>query len=351
MVLKNGAEEFEVSYEEFDSDDFEADQPEELEEEPSKESTKPEVTEDSDKEALEKSGEDPDEEKVDDSELKVEEKQPEYTPNLKFKVYDVEKEFPDWAKSLVKDEKTEAEFRTLLSKAEGLEEMKPRHQAVVQERDGYRSELEWMKGDVNRIVGLREKNPELFFAELGVTDDMIIKAASRIVDAKETPESWDRFQRERRNGIESYQQSLQVQSREADLNQQLLQVHQQTMQMALNSPEISTFQADYDRVYGAGAFQEQVRQYGNYQYQATRKNISPYDAVKYVYEYHKKGFTPQPAPQAAPQPLQGAVAASVRREVPKAIPNVGKGRNASPTNKPKFKSIQHMRDYYEKMGS
>jgi hypothetical protein len=344
-------EEFEVGYDEFDSSEFETDQSEDLEEKESEERAEPEVKETTDKESSEDAGEDPDEEKPESNTPEVSEKKPEYTPNLKFKVYDQEKEFPEWSKSLIKDEKIEAEFRTLFSKAEGLEEMKPRHQATIQERDEYKSELEWMRGDVNRIIGLREKSPELFFAELGVPDDLILKMASKIVDAKESPEAWERYQRNRQMMVDGYQKERQVESQQFDLNRQQFEVHQQAMSSALGSPEITSFQSQYDAVYGAGAFQEQVRQYGNYQYQATKRNISPYDAVKYVYEYHRKGFTqPQPQPVQT-MPLQGATAAApVRREAPPVIPNVGKGRNASPT-KPKFKTIQQMRDYYEKMGS
>ncbi len=279
---------------------------------------------------------------------------PAYEPNHKYTAYGKEKEFPDQLKSLVKDKASEDYVRDLLSKADGLDEMKPRHQDAVRERDGFKAEVEAYRTDINRIIELKDKQPHLFAAEMGLSDDWIIKAARQIVNAKETPEAWSQFDGSRQQAVEAYNATLNAQNVQQEAGQQFARVHQEQMSMALSHPEVSSFQSQFDAVHGLGSFQEEVRKHGYYHYERTRQakgrgeNLPPMDAVKSVIEFHKKTFV-TPAPQsAAPAPVQAQAAPAPKREAPKPLPNVGgKGRNASPVGQ-RFKNLKEMRAYVAK---
>lgn len=94
-------------------------------------------------------------------------------------------------KALVKDKDSEELVRNLLSKADGLDQMKPRHQQTVVERDDLKSQVDWFRSDINRVLSLRDKAPTLFALSPRISDDWVIKRAKEIVEAKDTPEAWD----------------------------------------------------------------------------------------------------------------------------------------------------------------
>ncbi len=253
----------------------------------------------------------------------------------------------------MKDKATEDYFRDLLSKADGLEVMKPKHQEIVGQRDQLKSEVDFFRSDINRVLTLRDKNPHLFAAEVGITDDWIINRAKEIVNAKETPEQWDSFNRSRASQYDAYNARRETEATQARVHNDTASVIQQKMQMALSHPEVNSFQQQFDQVHGLGSFQEEVRKHGYYHYERTKQqgkaeNLEPMDAVKHVLEFHKKTFT-QAAPQGGQQAADkgGAAATTTKREAAKPIPNVGKGRNVSPTGR-RFKNIKEMREYVDK---
>lgn len=323
----------ELGYKEFDSRDFESeklgaeDESSSATKEESKEADDPGEKEEVETEATESTETETEGDGEKKSEEPPAEESAEYKPNTTYRVYDQERQFPDWAKPLVKSKEAEDSFRDLLSKADGLDEMKPRHQQTVQERDQLKSELTYVKDDIKRIVGLRQGNPDLFFAELGVDDNMVIAAAKRIVNAKETPEDWDRYVDTRRAAVDAYNAQKQAQGMSSQAQQQYASAHGAVFEMAMGHPEIKGFEQRFDQLHGIGAFRQQVLAYGNYQFQATKQNVSPMDAVNHVYEFHKKGFPAETTAggQVAPAGKPG------RRVAPAALPNVGKGKNASPT--------------------
>lgn len=277
---------------------------------------------------------------------------PAYEANHTYKVYDEEKTFPEQLKTIVKDKETEDFVRDLLTKADGLDGMKPRHQEAVQQRDDYRSQVDFYKADINRVLTLRDKQPHLFAAEVGISDDWIIQRAKEIVNAKETPEQWNDFNRRRADNYDVYTRSQEVERQQVQATQSFANTIQQQMTAALQHPDVSSFQSEFDKIHGLGSFQEEVRKHGYYHYERTKmqgkaENLAPMDAVKAVYDFHKKTF-------ARAEPQGGAKAAdNVRKEAgtkrvqEKPIPNVGKGRNASPTGK-RFKTIKEMREYVDK---
>lgn len=363
MAVKENGEEGTVGYEEFDSKEFEADKPEAEE----KDEETPEKVEDEKEEsaaadkltAQEAFGDD---DKKDASEETTEEAsatesaeaedKAAYEPNHKYKVYDEERDFPEPLKALVKDKDSEELVRNLLSKADGLDEMKPRHQQVVAERDDFKSQVDWYKTDINRVLSLRDKAPTLFAAELGLSDDWVIKRAKEIVEAKDSPEAWDSYERRRASEIQSYNTQQQMQRQQAELAQQTNLTLQTQLQTALSHPDVSSFQSQFDKVHGIGAFQEEVRKHGYYHYERTKatgrpENLSAMDAVKAVYEFHKKAFAGAPQDAAKLAETKVTPTRVLSKERPKPIPNVGKGKNVAPTQR-RFKNIKEMREYADK---
>lgn len=276
----------------------------------------------------------------------ADDKPTEYTPDLKYKVYDQEKEFPEALKTLVKDKETEETFRTLLAKADGLDEMKPRHQEAIKDRDELRGQVDWYKTDIDRVLKLRDSKPHLFSAEVGITDQWIIDRAKEIVLSSETDEGKRVFDERRKVEYDSYNLHQQQEQRQEQESQSFMTNHQQQMTQALSHPEVSDFQREFDRVHGLGSFQAEVTKHGHYHFESTKKrngngigeNLAPMDAVKAVYEFHKKTFASVAPPVVA--------AAAVKPKVDP-IPNVGKGRNSSPTTR-KFRTLKELREHADK---
>ncbi len=354
-----GNSEGSTSYEEFDSSEFETDQSEQEESntEDAEKSEKEEVDPDKKLTAEEAFGEDDagasketTEEEVQAASGETAEK-PAYEPNLKYKVYDEEREFPEQLKSLVKDKDTEEYFRGLLSKADGLDEMKPRHQETIQQRDDFKSQADYLKQDINRVLTLRDEKPHLFAAEVGLTDDWVIARAKEIVAAKETPEAYDQFREARKAQYDAYNANLKLQHHQQTQNQEFVSNVQTQIQQAIGSPEVSGFQRQFDSVHGEGAFQEEVRKEGYYHFERTKlsgrpENLAPQEAVRRVFEFHKKTFSVA-APQGGESAADKTGQTKPAREVPKPLPNIGKGRNVSPVRKT-FKSIKEIREYVNK---
>lgn len=144
-----------------------------------------------------------------------------------------------------------------------------------------------------------------------------------------------------------------MQRQQVELEQQASVTLQTQLQTALTHPDVSSFQSQFDKVHGLGAFQEEVRKHGYYHYERTKasgrpENLSAMDAVKAVDEFHKKAFAALP-PQDAAKPAETKVTPGrvLTNERPKPIPNVGKGKNVAPTQR-RFKNIKEMREYADK---
>ena len=364
MATKGTTDEGTIGYEEFDSSEFEANKLESTEADTSdtKESAAdangegekltPEQAfggKDDEEATTEEATEVEAKEASDDESTKVEEST--YEPNLTYKAYGQDKEFPEQLKALVKDKDTEDYFRGLLSKADGLDEMKPRHQEAIQQRDEYKSQTEYLKSDINRVLTLRDKQPHIFAQEIGISDDWIIARAKEIVNAKEEPTRYEAFKEQRVKDFDLYTRELALQNQQRQVSTQTAGTIQQEMSTALSAPEISHLRTKFDSVHGEGAFQREVIKHGYYHYEQTKLtgnpvNLAPSEAVKQVYEFHKKTFAPA-APHVAETKAAPAPKTVIMKEKPKALPNLGKGKTVSPVKRP-FKNLKEMREYVDK---
>lgn len=269
-----------------------------------------------------------------------------YEPDLKYKVYDQEKEFPEQIKAVVKTKEQENFFRELLSKADGLDGLKPRHQEIVEDRDQLRASFETQKNNINRALQLRDKQPDLFAAEFGVSDDWILRMANRIADAKETPAAWANFQRQRGEAVSHHQERIQFEQQQQSFNNDHRTSHEAEMFQAMSQPEVVSFSQRFDQINGAGAFREEVRKHGFYYVEQTKKHLPASEAVRAVYQK----FSSVAGPVAPVASVTGAVdTASKSKQRPQSIPNTGRGRNVSPTGA-RHQSLKGLKEYVANLG-
>lgn len=279
---------------------------------------------------------------------KGDDKPDEYTPNFKYRVYDQEKEFDPKLQALITDKASEDTIRDLVTKAEGLDVLKPTHQRIVQDRDKIASERNALSANANRIMGLRDSNRRLFFAELGVTDQMLVAAAREIADAQdpENPSGWTQFQQMRQAEWNAHVANLQNSQTQANANQSAVQAHEQALQRAFSAPHVSTFAQRFDALHGQGAFREAVEARGNFLYHQ-RGYVDPQLVAEDVIAFQSKGMALTPAP-ATPTPgstVTPAGGTPAVRPRPKGLPNVGRGRaSTSPIGK-RPKNVKELKEY------
>lgn len=340
-------------YEEFNADDFEQAKPNQDAENEDDPTPDPIQSEDGKLSPEEAFGDDPAEEvddpDQDDEALKLDddgnsiESDPDnadYEPNLTYKVLDQEKEFPEEVKGLVKDKASEDAIRSLLCKADGIEEIKVKRQQALAERDEFKTKAETLTHTVNRSLQLRDKHPHLFSAELGLTDEWIMARANEISEAHENPQKLQAFNESRKTAYDNYVQSVSLESERESINQEFIKRHNESMESALNQPAIKDFSAKFDAINGSGAFREEVRKHGNWHYTETKQNLPPLEAASFVYERLSK-LVPTTT-DASVEKEAGAEQPPAPRKRTKTLPNTGRGRNVSPTSS-KPKNLKEMR--------
>ncbi len=267
-----------------------------------------------------------------------------YEPNFKYRVQGEEKEFPKELQGFIKDKATEDRVRDLVTKGEGLDALKPRYHEAVQQRDVERSRAESMQAERQRLLALRSQNHRLFFSELGVSDDMIVKAGREILEAKhnkEDPQAWANFENMRNAERVAFQSQMQAQEATQSTDHARNLAHQQAMNTALNRPDIKEFSSRFDAIHGEGAFTMAVAQHGSFMFTAHKQYVDPMSAVEHVYQFQKKGMAPSAVtPAAVSGPVAPGATAGAR---PAALPNVGRGKNATPIGK-RPKNLKEMRE-------
>jgi hypothetical protein len=284
----------------------------------------------------------------DDSNKTEEKTEPKYEPNFGYKVYDEQREFPDWAKPLVTSKETEENFRTTLQKSEAFDVLKPKHETVIRDRDQSKAMVNDHVAKVNRLIELRQKDPLAFFEEVGASDDLIISMASKLLKAQDSPELTAALDTQRETSRRLRARDLEDAAREATTSSDMAQVHQNLMRQTLEFPAVSSLM---QRMNGAnpGSFDvamnlaaATIRQGGHQGY------IQPADVAQKVLAQYGPLYAgsavvtpvaPVVTTQTAPvtQTAQGGTVQPVVPKVrPKTLPNLGKGSSASPVgSKPK----------------
>lgn len=272
----------------------------------------------------------------------AETKEPEYKPDLSYKVYDQSKEFPEWAKPLATSKETEENLRRTLQKSEAFDVLKPKHETVIRERDEHKNFNEDHVRRVEALQHLRDKDLELWLHKMGVSEEALVRHAAQIAAKQQDPTEWQRYKEGRDQRFSVAQREEQVSQTEDAQATNFRRVHNEAMATTLSAPVVVDFKTRMDAAYGEGSFERTLRTYGSQQLQAGSYK-QPLECANWVMEQYGKMLPAQPIPPpppapkqqqgAAPAPQSAAPSAQAPRtkERPKTLPSVGRGTAASPT--------------------
>jgi hypothetical protein len=110
-----------------------------------------------------------------------------WTPNLKYKVLDQEKEIPEWARGVMTKE-NEAEIRGIFEKADGLEHVKAQREEERTTRASLEHNFSAVKEEITNLVGWRDKNLGIFFEKVGLPKQKVAQWLVGEIEKEELPE-------------------------------------------------------------------------------------------------------------------------------------------------------------------
>lgn len=247
---------------------------------------------------------------------------PEYKPNYKYSVMDVEKEFDDRLKGLVKSEEDEKWVRDLVTRAEGMENDKRSFSKLKEDHVTLARDYEQMSRDVNSVLEMRD-NGDLgaLFKTLNITNDQLIKHAYQLVQYGDlTPEQrmhYDRQQEQQRSFYQARQQNEILMN---EINQIKLQTSKSELTNKLNSSDLSPIVKSFDARNGQNAFYNEVVRRGA-MYEAQLGQVKQADEIIQEIVNLYGLSTPQ---SQAPQ---------TRRDELPVIPNTGSGGSSTPVQR------------------
>jgi len=245
-----------------------------------------------------------------------------YTPKLKYKVLDQEKDFPDWAKGIVKNPELEKTIRDMLERAEGLDHVKTRRDSLETENKQMREHWAPVIQNVQAVGEmLKKKDYDSFFEAVGIPEIELFKYVNQRLQLREDPQARRAYEQERQ--LKEYE--ARTQSAESMVTEMAVQRRSWELDMEMMKPEVSSaIQSFEQRVGRPGAFKTEVIRRGQ-AYAAAGQDIPASQAVQEVLQLIGWQGTQSPAPtamqpQAAPQASE-----------PKAtLPNI-RGKGTSPT--------------------
>jgi hypothetical protein len=257
---------------------------------------------------------------------------PVYQPNYKFKYYDKEGEFDEFLRSAVKSKEHEDKLRDIYSKAFGLDDMKSKYTKVQSEYAAVQKTLNEdfipLKNGLAKASQMYKQGHQTgdlqgFFDAIGVSYESILKYVQKKLDYNDLPpaqkEAYDRANRlasenmyanDAYNGMVEQYQALADKQRGMELN------------FALNNSEVAGLVSAYDSKLGAGAFRNEVIEYGKQVFLSQGRDIDATEAVNAVLGKIKPFIALQEATQAA--------SAQPQAQKPPVLPNVS-GKAIAPT--------------------
>jgi hypothetical protein len=253
---------------------------------------------------------------------------PAYVPDFKYKVYNQEKELPEWARPLLNKD-TEKHFKDLFSKADAFDPIKEKLKTTHGEFDTVKSSYETINKNIETLRGFVKVNDfDSFFQGLNIPKEMIFKWVQDKINYQDmTPEQRSEYD----NAIALKRRNLELERNSNQVSQQYQQAVTQTrerdIQSELAKPEVNSLMQEFDRARGqVGAFRQEVIKRGIAHLSATGEDMTAEQAVQEVVGM-LNAFRPAatPASATAAQPNANPVNAPV-------LPNV-KGKSVSPTRK------------------
>lgn len=206
---------------------------------------------------------------------------PQYQPNFKFKVMDEEKEMDEFLRSAIKDADTEKKARELYEKAYGLDYVKPKYEDLKKKYPELETKYNTFYGQVNDIIGLRDKDFWGFCDAVGLTKEQVAQKVLEEVKKLELPEDqrrmYDEFDKTRR---EKLQLEKQIQEEQRRSQEHAVQARTHELDTVLQRPEITAYAKAYDTARKkSGAFREAVIRHGIAEWNVNQRDIPSEQAV------------------------------------------------------------------------
>lgn len=265
---------------------------------------------------------------------------PQYAPNYKFKVFDeelkkdIEKEFDDWAKGLIKSKEQEDKFRDLYTKVTGFESVKSSRNKLKNEVQKLQSESTDFKKSLSVLSDHVQNNDmQSFFEALKIPEDKVLRYAMERINYHQLPDDKKREY----DGARDLKYRSQIL---AEDNQRLEQAHvqaqanvrEQELGSALMSPDVKAIADAVDARTGPGSFRNEVIRRGEYYWHAHKKDIPVSQAIQEVVSLlgqPAQTMMPTTANAAMPGGAPEVVQAPEKKPI---IPNI-QGRGTSPAKK------------------
>lgn len=255
--------------------------------------------------------------------------EPEYTPNFSYKVYDEEKEFPDWAKQLVKSKEIEDQLRTYLQKGEAFDPLKEKYERRGSEYQEVNTKYDSMINKLTEYDHYIKKGAlGPVFKDWQISDQQVIDYVANLLKAQDDPNQRQQWEAQQSNVVNEWQTN-QYQSQLLKQNQELArQNHEANYARVLSQPSVVEFSQKLESILGQGQMRSLADQYGQAYYQQHGRDTTPEDAVRYVMETYKGIVTMSPGNELA------QAKAELEEGRPQGhLPRVGKGGAASPVKK------------------
>lgn len=265
---------------------------------------------------------------------------PTYSPNFKFKVFDeeqkkdVEREFEDWAKGLIKTKDLEDKFRDVYTKVTGFETVKKSRNQMKNEVQRLQGEAEGFKKSLGILDGYVQGNDlQSFFESLKIPEDKILRYALDRINYHQLP---DEKKREY-DGARDLKYKSQIlaednQRLETQFMQSQASMREQELGMALQSPDVKAIADAFDSRLGTpGAFRQEVVRRGQYYWHANKQDIPVSQAIREIVSLLGQPAQAQNTMTANAATTGGAEAVQAPEQKP-IIPNI-QGRGTSPAKK------------------
>ena len=276
----------------------------------------------------------------------------EYIANLKYKVLDQEKEFPEFLKGAIKDAETEKQVRELFEKADGLDIVKPKYTELKQEHTQLREKFGNVMGGLEHVRDLYNRGDyDGFFQKMQIPFNTLLQYVAEKIQYQELPPEQQRVIDARKHSDrEAYANENRATDLESRLYQQSVDMKGQMLELALERADVKSFAQTFEEKTGK-SFRDAVIDHGEAAHVNRSLDLSPQQVIQELMSHYGKLLTPAPAPTAPAaqgQAQPGTPPASAPTRQPPVIPNVS-GRQTSPTGNSKPKNLDDLRKIRSEM--
>jgi len=276
-----------------------------------------------------------------------------YTPDYKYKVYGQEKEIPENFRNFIKSQEEEKSFKELFEKADAIEGFKTKNEearnryaqleSTVKEHLAPR--IQYYDGLVQSLKTSVDKEDFSGVCEaMGIDPTRLLGLAAKEAQLRQDPNAYRAAQAER-----AREQAMNTaQSHVSKEQQRTMEVEAQYINRMLDykvqDPTVKQYADAFDARMGKpGAFVQQIRQLGEYQYLTGNKDVDPAGLIESYMKMHPMAQTMSTNTSAAP-----ASVAPVQTQSKPTIPTVNGGTGSSVPSKKAPTSIKEMKQAWTK---